>query len=87
VPICKSGSGSSSISVTPNAIRIALFAMPSDNAAPRVFIVSTVDSKPSFRRTYNAWISAKFVTWPGTTSCDTSCMNSGMEMSSDALIS
>jgi hypothetical protein len=80
IPIRKSGSGSWVSSVAPNAIRIALLASPSDSVAPRVFMVSTVASKPSFRWTYKAWVSAKFVAWPGTTSCATRSTNSGTEI-------
>ena len=66
---------------------MALLASPSDSAAPRVFMVSTVPSKPSFPWTYRAWASAKLVAWPGTTSCATRSRSSGTEIWRAALIS
>ena len=59
--------------------------MPSESAAPREFIVRTVASKPTRPRTYSPWMSADVVTWPGTTSWQTSCTNSGTEISSDGV--
>ncbi len=61
MPIWRSSSGSSSTSFTPKAMRMALLAIPSERAAPRVFMVSTVASKPSFPRTYSPWARAKVV--------------------------
>ena len=66
---------------------MALLAIPSKSAAARVFMVSTVASKPILPEKKRCCNQAKVVTWPGTTSWLTSCSNSGTEISSEALIS
>jgi hypothetical protein len=50
-------------------------------------MVSTEASNPTAPRTYRFCRYANVVTWPGTTSWLTNCKNSGMEISSEALIS